>query len=234
VIHLHARKEDGTPTQDVEIFSTLIERIREAGCEAILNVSTGSAAGHVNGYGDRIAVLSLDPEMATLDCGSLNIGDTRVFSNPYSFLREAALEMRDRGIVPEIEAFDAGMIENGLRLIDGGAIPSPGVWQICVGVRGGAPGDLQTVSHLVHRLPEGAEWALLGVGRHQIACNLLSLAYGGHVRTGLEDNVYYRPGELATGNVQLVERVVKFANEVGRPIASPAEARELLGTRGSE
>jgi 3-keto-5-aminohexanoate cleavage enzyme len=230
VIHLHARDAHGTPTQDGAIYRTLVERIRERGCEAILNLSTGSAGGRAK-LVERLACLELEPELATLDCGSINFGDERVFSNPFSFLQRAAERMRSLQVAVEIEIFDSGMIQNGLRLIGEGLIRGPGSWQLCLGVPGGAPADLQTIAHLLSRLPPGAIWSMLGVGRHQLEVNVLSLLYGGHVRTGLEDNVYYRRGELARSNVQLVERIVRLAGEVGRPVASPAQARSMLGVR---
>jgi 3-keto-5-aminohexanoate cleavage enzyme len=230
VIHLHAREDAGTPTQDPEIYDVLVRRIRATGCDAILNLSTGSAGGRAE-LDERLGVLELAPELATLDCGSMNYGDDRVFANPMSFLRRAAGRMRDLGVVPEIEAFDPSMIHNGLRLIEEGLIDGPGVWQLCLGVAGGVPADLATIAHMLGRLPVGAVWSLLGVGRHQVPVNVLSLAWGGHVRTGLEDNIYYRRGELATSTAQLVRRVVRLAEEVGRPVATPAQARELLGVR---
>jgi 3-keto-5-aminohexanoate cleavage enzyme len=232
VVHLHARKQDGTPTQDPAIYRALVDAIRNTGCDAVLNLSTGSAGGRAE-LDERIACLELSPEMATLDCGSMNYGDDRVFTNPFTFLRRTATKMRDHGVTPEIEAFDAGMIENGRRLIEERLIDGPGVWQLCLGVAGGAPADLSTVSHMLSRLPEGAFWSLLGVGRHQVPVNLVSLGFGGHVRTGLEDNIYYRRGELATSNAQLVDRIVRMAEDIGRPVATPAQARELLGLRGA-
>jgi len=228
IIHLHAREPDGTPTQDPEIFRELVDRINSAGCEAILNLSTGSAGGRAN-LEQRSECLELGPEMATLDCGSMNFGEERVFSNPYSWLRDTAHRMRALGIRPEIEAFDTGMIANGRRLIDEGAIEGPGVWQLCLGVSGGAPADLSTVAHMLGQLPAGAAWSLLGIGIHQLELNMLSIAFGGHARTGLEDNIYYRRGELAESNAQLVARVVRLAGEFGRPVATPVEARALLG-----
>jgi 3-keto-5-aminohexanoate cleavage enzyme len=228
VIHLHARSEEGVPTQDPALYRKLVDAIKNEGCDAILNLSTGSAGGRAE-LDERIECLDLSPEVATLDCGSMNFGDERVFMNPYSFLRRTAERMRSRRVLPEIEVFDTGMIENGLRLIKEGLIDGPGMWQLCLGVRGGAPADISTVAHMVSRLPEGAFWSLLGIGRNQISVNLFSLAAGGHVRTGLEDNIYYRPGELAEGNGQLVQRIATFANEIGRPVAKPAEARALLG-----
>jgi 3-keto-5-aminohexanoate cleavage enzyme len=231
IVHLHARDETGTPTQDGAIYRTLVERIRERGCDAILNLSTGSAGGRAQ-HDERLACIELGPEMATLDCGSINLADDWVFCNPYSsFLKPAAQRMRELEIAVEIEAFDSGMIRNGLRLIREGLIPEPGIWQLCFGVAAGAAPDLQTIAYLLGRLPEGAIWSTLGIGRHQLEVNVLSLLYGGHVRTGLEDNVYYRRGELARSNVQLVERIVRLAAEFDRPIASPDDARRLLGVR---
>lgn len=234
IVHLHARDESGTPTQDVALFRSLIERIEERGCEAIVNLSTGSAGGRA-GIEERLACIELAPEMATLDCGSVNLGDDWVFGNPYAtFLKPAAERMRELQIAVEIETFDSGMIRNGLRLIREGLIRGPGFWQLCLGVPGGAAPDLQTIGYLLGRLPEGALWSMLGIGRHQLEVNVLSLLYGGHVRTGLEDNVYYRRGELARSNAQLVERVVRLAEEFGRPVATPDEARALLGVRAAQ
>jgi 3-keto-5-aminohexanoate cleavage enzyme len=228
IVHLHARDEQGTPTQDREVFRMLVARIRDSGCDAILNLSTGSAGGRAD-LDERTACLALDPEMASLDCGSINFGDERVFENPFYFLRDLAAEMKNRSVVPEIEVFDSGMLLNGRRLIDEGLIEGPGVWQLCLGVRGGAAADSQTMAYLVDRLPTGAFWSGLGVGRNQLTMNLFSLAFGGHVRTGLEDNVYYAKGILAEGNGQLVKRIVRLAGEIGRPVASADEARGMLG-----
>lgn len=227
IVHVHARTEDGTPTQALERFALLKEGIEASGCEAILNLSTGSAGGRAS-LDERLEVLELRPELASLDAGSINFGDERVFENPFWWLREAAQRMQAIGTVPELEVFDGGMIENGRRLIAEGLVAGPGVWQLCLGVRGGAPGDLATVSHLLSRLPEGAFWSMLGVGRHQLPVNLVSIAFGGHVRTGLEDNVYYHRGVPARSNAELVERVVRLAGEAGRPVATPEQARELL------
>jgi 3-keto-5-aminohexanoate cleavage enzyme len=161
--------------------------------------------------------------------GQMNFGDDRVFANPFSFLRRTADKMRAHNVLPEIEVFDTGMITNGLRLIDEGLIKGPGMWQLCFGVKGGASADLDTFAYMLGRLPEGAFWSALGVGRYQLDVNLFTLAAGGHVRTGLEDNSYYRQGELAVSNAQLVERIVRIAGDCGRSVASPKEARQLLG-----
>jgi 3-keto-5-aminohexanoate cleavage enzyme len=228
IIHIHARDEHGTPTQDPEIFREIVQRIQNAGCDAVLNLSTGSAGGRAD-LDERIECLRLNPEMATLDCGSMNFGDDRVFNNPYSFLQRTAELMRRSDTLAEMEVFDSAMIENGRRLIGEGLIDGPGVWQLCLGLRGGAPADLHSLAYLVSRLPSGAYWSALGIGRHQLPTNLHAIAAGGHVRTGLEDNLYYHRGTPALSNAQLVERIVRLAREFGRPVATPAQARELLG-----
>ncbi|MHB8689191.1 MAG: beta-keto acid cleavage family enzyme [Candidatus Dormibacteraceae bacterium] len=232
VIHLHARDQDGTPTQDKEVYRLLVDKIVSTGCDAILNLSTGAAGGRAN-LDEREKCLELDPEMATIDCGSMNYGDERVMQGPYVFLRRLASLMRSRHIVPEIEVFDTGMIHSALRLIDEQLLQPPGVWQLCLGIQGGATPDLLTINCMLSFLPKDAVWFLLGVGRHQIRVNLIALANGGHVRTGLEDNVYFRRGELAKSNAELVERIVRLADDIGRPVASPARAREILGVRGA-
>lgn len=228
IVHLHARDPEGVPTQDPDIYEELVERIQARGCEAILNLSTGSAGGRAD-LEERPLCLRQNPEMATLDCGSVNFGDERVFENPYTWLQATATEMKERNVLPEIECFDTGMIANGKRLIAEGLIEGPGVWQLVLGVAGGAAPSFETVSFMLSQLPEGATWSLLGTGRHQIAVNLFSLAFGGHVRTGLEDNIYYSKGVLAKSNVELVSRIVRLAGEVGRDVASPAAARSMLG-----
>ena len=228
IIHLHARDPEGLPTQDADVYSEIVEKIRSRECDAVLNLSTGEAGGRATDFDARLELLRLEPEMATLDCGSVNFGDERILQGPFVFLRDAAERMRKSATIPEIEVFDSGMIGNARRLIAEGLIDPPSAWQIVVGLRGGAAADLGTVSYLTSRLPEGAVWSLLGIGRHQLAANVVSLAYGGHIRTGLEDNVYFRPGELAEGNQQLVERVVALAREFGRPVATPDQVRERL------
>jgi 3-keto-5-aminohexanoate cleavage enzyme len=229
IIHLHAREEDGTPTQRVDRFVPLVEGIRAKGCDAVLNLSTGSAGGRASGA-ERYAVAELQPELASYDCGSVNMGDW-VFSNPLPFLRDMAQTFLDRGVKPEIECFDSGHVMLARRLRDEGLLEPPLYFQFVLGVAGGAPPTLHALHMLLGLLPEGSIWSACGIGRGQLDVNLLSLVAGGHVRTGLEDNVYYRRGELAISNAQLVERVVRIAGEYGRSVASPDEARELLGLR---
>jgi 3-keto-5-aminohexanoate cleavage enzyme len=226
VIHLHAREADGTPTQSVDRFAELVDGIEAAGCDAILNLSTGSAAGRSAGA-DRFACLALDPEMASFDCGSTNFGD-RVFENSPTFLQELAGAFAARRTVPEIECFDASHVVDALRLRDAGLLADPLRFQFVLGVRGGAPATLEQAMYMRSLLPADAIWSACALGRDQLWLNAFCLIAGGHVRTGLEDNLRYARGRYATGNAELVERVVRLATELGREVATPAAARALL------
>jgi len=137
--------------------------------------------------------------------------------------------MLEHGVLPEIECFDTGHVTSALALVAEGKLMPPLWFQMVLGVRGGASGEVRNLVHMVDMLPPNTLWSCCGIGRAQLPLNLAAIAMGGHVRTGLEDNIYYHKGVLAESNAQLVERVVRIANEVGRPIATPAEARQILG-----
>lgn len=228
IVHLHARDDDGTPTQDVEWFRPVVEALREAGCEAILNLSTGSAGGRVGGVPKRWECIELDPEMASFDCGSLNF-DEWLFENPLPFLRDMARAFQERGVKPEIECFEVGHVYTALRLRDEGLLADPLHFQFVLGVPGGSPGTVEAAVSMRSLIPPDATWSICGIGRAQLAMNMLSLMQGGHLRTGLEDNAYYHRGVYAESNAQLVERLVRIAGEVGRPVATPAGTRAILG-----
>jgi len=226
VLHLHAREEDGTPTQDRAAYADLVERVRARGCEAILNLSTGSAGGNAV-RDERYALLGLAPEMASFDCGTINFGE-RIFEGDLPFLRRMAEAFERHRVVPEIECFDSGHIGLALQLRDEGLLRDPLRIQLVLGVPGtGVPASFAQVDHMLRMLPAGAPWSICAIGRSQLPMNTYCLIAGGHVRTGLEDNVWYAQGERAT-NAMLVERVVRLANELGRPVATPAQAREIL------
>ena len=226
VLHLHAREEDGTPTQDVDAFRELVDAIRETGCDAIINLSTGSAGGRSE-RGDRLQPLQLEPEMASFDCGTINFGE-RIFEGDLPFLREMAEAFRKSGARPEIECFDTGYVGLALQLRDEGLIDDPLVVQFVLGVPGsGVPATVDQVEHMRRLLPEDARWSVCAIRAAQLPLNTYCILAGGHVRTGLEDNLYYARGERAT-NAQLVQRVVRLAGELQRPVASPDQAREIL------
>jgi 3-keto-5-aminohexanoate cleavage enzyme len=231
IVHIHVREADGTPSARVALYEEVFAGIR-AQSDGLICATTGSGAGRFTDD-ERLAALQLNPDIASFDAGSMNFGE-RVFINSPAFLRRLAASITTRGILPEIECFDVGMIGNALRLGAEGLLPGEGKpwwFQLCLGVVGGAPADPSVLTTMRHLLPEGAEWSVLGVGRWQLPVALMALGAGGHVRTGLEDNVYMRAGEYAVSNAELVQRIVGLAREVGRPVATPAETRVLLGLR---
>jgi 3-keto-5-aminohexanoate cleavage enzyme len=189
--------------------------------------ATGGGAGIVPDE-ERIAPVRLRPEIASFDAGSLNFGD-RVFANSPQFLEALAREMQTYSVKPEIECFDSGFIETAKRFIERGLIQPPYWFQMVLGVRGGAPATVEQLVHMVRQLPAGSLWSVCAIGRHQLPMNVAALVMGGHVRTGLEDNIYYSYRVLAEGNAPLVARIVRIARELGREPASPSEARALLG-----
>ncbi len=226
IVHIHVRDEAGEVSADPARFGRVAELIRARGCDIILNMTTGGGRNLITDE-DRIRPVRLRPEIASFDAGSVNFGDG-VFINSPQFLENLARDMLEHGVKPEIECFDTGMIENAKRLIDRGLIQPPFWFQFVLGVRGGAPATLDHLAFMVKQLPPGSHWSACGIGRHQLPLGVTAMLLGGHARTGLEDNIYYSYRVLAEGNAPLVARLVRIARELGREVASPAEARELL------
>lgn len=227
IVHIHVRDEAGLVTCDPARYARVRSLVEAAGCDVIINMSTGGGAGQTTDE-ERLAPIALAPEIASLDCGSLNFG-SRVFINSPEFLVTLARRMAAHGVRPEIECFEPGHVWNALRLIDDGLLTPPFWFQFVLGVRGGSPPTVKQLVHLAEMLPPHAHWSVCGIGRAQLPLGLAAMAMGGHVRTGLEDNVYYHRGELAASNAQLVARLVRIAGELGRPVATPAQTRTLLG-----
>ncbi|PTM56785.1 3-keto-5-aminohexanoate cleavage protein [Desmospora activa] len=224
IAHIHVRDAKGKPTQDRMIYQEAIAEIQKRS-DIIVQVSTGGAVG-MSGE-ERLQPLELCPEMATLTTGTVNFGDG-VFWNPPDLIRQFALRMKEKGVRPEFEIFDAGMIPTALRLVEEGLVEGHLHFDFVMGVPGGIPADPRHLLLLVDQLPSGATWTVAGVGRHQLPLSAWAITLGGHVRVGLEDNRYYRKGELAT-NEQLVARVSRLAQELQRPLATPEETRLILG-----
>jgi 3-keto-5-aminohexanoate cleavage enzyme len=177
---------------------------------------------------ERLQPLELNPEMATLSTGTCNFGSD-IFANPQEFMEEAARTMLERGIKPEIEVFEAGMIDNALRLVKKGLLKEPLHFNFVLGVPGAMSASVRSLAFLVDSIPPNATWTVSGIGRHETPLAVAAMAMGGHVRVGFEDNIYYRRGELATSSGQLVARIARIAHELGREVADPNEAREILG-----
>ncbi len=226
IIHLHVRDDQGRPTQDVKRFKASIEAIRKK-CDVIIQISTGGAVGE--NIENRAKPLELKPEMASLNLGTMNFGDDVFYNHPKD-IENLALLMKKNKVMPELEVYEAGMLENAFRLAKKGIIQEPFHFQFVLGIPGGMSGDPKNLVHLVSLLPsEEIHWGVAGVGRFQLPLAVQAIVMGGHVRVGFEDNIYYHKGELAQSNAQLVARISYLSKELGRPIASPKEARKMLG-----
>lgn len=224
IAHIHVKDEHGKNTLNLDTYKEVIERI-QAKCDIILNLTT--AGGLAQKDTERLKVCELNPEMATFDAGTMNFGHD-VFYNTPSFLESLAKETQERGIKPEIEVFDVGMIHNALRIADKGLIKAPYHFQFVMGVAGGIPATPKHLMHMVKSIPADATWSAIGASKHQLTINTMSILLGGHVRVGMEDSVYYKKGQLAETNAEFVERIVQLSNTLGREVATPDEARKIL------
>ena len=225
IVHLHARQADGSSTQDKEMYRQIIAAIRER-CDVIVQVSTGGAVGMTPA--ERLAPVTLAPEMATLSMGSVNFGDD-VFMNHPADMEIFAQAMREHGVKPEFELFDSGMITTLNRWLKKGLLSTPLHVDFVLGIPGGMAGTPEALMYMRSQLPAGASWTVAGIGAAELPLATLAILLGGHVRVGFEDNVYYRKGELASSNAQLVERIARISRELERPLATPNEARAILG-----
>ncbi len=229
VIHLHVRNDDGSNTQSKERFAATIDAIRKK-TDCIIQVSTGGAVGM--SIDERVGPLACNPEMATLNCGSLNFGDD-VFVNTRPQIRDIALRLKASGAVAELECYEVGHVEEALALAEKGIIPRPLHFQFVLGVAGGIGAREENVRYLVSLLPPEASWAVAAVGRHQQPMTELAMRLGGHARVGLEDNIYLTKGVLSEGSAPLVARAAAYARSIGRTPVDPARARALLLTKTS-
>lgn len=227
IIHLHVREDDGTPTQSKDRFEACIEEIKRRCPDVIVQPSTGGAVGMSNA--ERLQPVDLAPEMATLDCGTCNFGGDEVFVNTENTIKEFGEKMIQLNVKPEIEVFDKGMIDMAIRLHKKGYIKAPMHFNFVMGVNGGISADLRDFVFMRGSIPEGSTYTVSGIGRNEFPLAMMSIIDGGHVRVGFEDNVYLSKGVMANTNAELVEKVVRLAKELGREIATPAEARAILG-----
>jgi len=231
MLHLHARAADGSPSCSREVFGELVAAVRRRAPDAIIVTTTsGRRASEVELRG---ASLTLEgeqkPDMASLTLGSLNFSAEASISAPETVMRLAAL-MKERGIRPELEVFDLGMVNFAKILIDKGLIEPPFYFNILLGNPSSAQASLLHLGTLVADLPPQSVWSVAGIGRHQAAANALGVVVGHGVRTGLEDNLWFDDARtLLATNLQLVERVAAQAAAIGRPLASPGQVRRRLG-----
>ena len=243
IVHIHVRDpETGTPTGDPTLYREVVERIRDAGSDVLINLTTGYGGRYVPseadpnqpGPGSNLMqpaarmehVQDLRPDICTLDVATMNFGE-RVFMNTPAHLRIMASIARDCGVKPEVECFEPGHIVLSNQLIKEGLIEAPPMFQLCLGIPYGSPATPEIMTVMRNMLPQGANWAAFGISRHEFPMVAQAVTLGGHVRVGLEDNLYLSKGQFAS-NGQLVERAVGIIRDLGAEIAEPARAAEIL------
>ncbi len=229
IIHLHVRNDDGSPTQDKNRYQQAIEAIKKKCPDVIIQPSTGGALGMSRD--ERLQPTQLPIEMATLDCGTLNFGGDDIFVNTENDIKYFAKIMKEKEITPELECFEKGHIDMVLRLHKKGFIHEPLHFSFVLGVNGGMTGEERDFHFLRESIPKDATFSVAGIGRYEFSLAELSIKHGGHVRVGLEDNIYLSKGVLAKGNKELVEKIVEMANMYKREIATPQEARQILNIK---
>jgi uncharacterized protein (DUF849 family) len=250
IVHLHARDpETGRGTTRAELFDEIVGRIGDAGCDVILNLSTGEGGRFIPSDDDprtaapgstlmrpelRVAhVERLRPEVCTLDFNTMFSGASVVINTPRN-LEIMAQRVIGAGVLPELEIFDSGDLQLALSFVERGILRGPMLWQIVLGVRYGAMADPQTMMYFASRLPADAQWTAFGIGRMAFPMLAQSFLLGGHVRIGMEDTVHLDKGVLAAGNAALVEKAVRIVESLGGRIATVAQARAMLGLRGPD
>jgi 3-keto-5-aminohexanoate cleavage enzyme len=227
ILHIHVRDpKTGLGTQDVSIFREVVDRVRSE-TDAILCLTTSGIPGRNLPIADRLQPLALYPELVSFDAGSINMGGN-VFLNPQEFLDALSKETLARGIKPELEVFEVGMVYTCLRYLEKGLLKPPLHFQFVLGTPNGMPATVKSLLHLCEIIPKGSTWSVIGVGPGQLPMAMMAMIMGGHARVGLEDNIYYSKGVLAKSNTQLVERAVRMAKEFGREIATPSDAKKIL------
>jgi 3-keto-5-aminohexanoate cleavage enzyme len=236
IVHIHARTPEGGPDWSVETFGEIFSEVR-ARTDVIVNFSTGAVGIHPE---ERIAhIRDLKPEIAALNMGSMNYAiysekkkafyHDHVFANPFQDIQFFLEAMNSAGVRPEMECFDAGHIGNTRPLIDMGVLAPPFQFSLIMGVLGGIPGTTRHLVDQVDSLPQGSHWQVIGIGLNQWPLAATALAIGGNVRVGLEDNFYVEQGKMAKSNAELVEKACRLAHDLGRDLATSADARAQLG-----
>ena len=231
IVHLHVRHDDGTPTQSRDRFQECEEAILKECPNVILIPSTGGAVGMTPDERLQSTDTTPLPEMATLDCGTCNFGH-EIFDNTMPTMRAFGKRMMERGIKPEYECFEMGHLDTILTMARKGEVPgAPMQFNFVLGVPGCTPATVDNLCWLVKNIPAGSTWTATGIGRHAFTLAAPTIVMGGNVRVGFEDNLYLERGVLAKSNGELVDKVVRMAKLLGRPVANSDEAREILGLK---
>ena len=235
VAHLHMRDDEGNGTMSADKFRETVQTIKAKypDCDIVLNLTT-SGDLHATEETRQFHLKELKPEMASYDCGSMNWMNSGLFLNPPKFLEDLGTLMQELNIKPEIEAFDPGMIANAAYYLKKGVLKAPLHFQMCMGCANGIPGSVKNLVFMketMDTLCPGSTWSAFGVGHSAMEIMYATIALGGHLRVGMEDNVMYAKGVLSESNRQFVERARRCVEEYGKEVATPAEAREILGLK---
>jgi uncharacterized protein (DUF849 family) len=247
IVHIHVRNPKTTkPSMDGALYREVVERIRDSGTDVLINLTTGPGARFEHdaadpskaGPGstlrspeDRVRhVVELKPDICSLDMGSLNMGD-RVFINTPSHLQTMALAIKDADVMPELEVFETGHLLLAKKFIENGYVKGPGMFQICLGIAWGQPATPEAMSYMRSLLPQESPWFAFGISLHQFPMVAQAVLLGGHPRVGMEDNIYLEKGKLAPSNAALVEKAAKIIEILGEQVATPDDARHILGLR---
>ena len=230
VLHLHVRDKEGGPTQDLEVFKEVITLVRRK-CDIVIEVTTGGAVGMTPE--ERLAPVTLEPEMASLDCGTVNFGNDYLI-NTLPVMREFASVMKSQRVRPTLECFDLSHVVGARTLIKEGLVEEPYHFGLVLNVPGGVPYEPGILDFFLRQLPQGSYWTCMGIGgRASLRAVYGALAFGGFIRVGFEDNVYYSKGVLAKSNAELIDRAVRIAAEAGFEPAKPEYVRALFKLRGN-
>lgn len=229
IAHIHVRNNDGTPSTDFEKYKEVVGLIRsKKDCDICINITSSGSVG----FGDEERIYPLQqllPEMASYDAGTLNWQHRTIFENSPRFLEKLGLALQESNIKPEIEIFDAGMIYNAIYYIKKGILKTPCHFQIVLGCPGGMTNTVENLVFLKNLIPEGSTWAACGIADGHLPIMMATIAMGGHLRVGMEDNVLYHKNVLADSNAQFVTRAKRLIEEAGYEAATPEEARQILG-----
>jgi uncharacterized protein (DUF849 family) len=245
IAHIHVRDpKTGAPAMALELYREVVDRIRSSATDLVINLTTGPGGRFVPGDDDPKAaapgsnllrpeqrvehVLALQPEICSLDLNTMWFGSSVVINTPKSVAAMAGA-IREAGVKPELEVFDSGDLQLAQQLLAEGVLPRPPLFQVVLGIRNGFPATPATLLYAKSLLPADAAWAAMGIGRMEFPIVAQACLLGGHVRVGLEDNLYLSKGELAPSNAALVERAATLVELLGGSVATAAEARAILG-----
>jgi uncharacterized protein (DUF849 family) len=245
IVHIHVRDPQSTkPSMELAHYREVVDRIRSSGVDVLINLTTGPGARYdptpddpakpgpgttMKSPQERVRhILELKPDICSLDMGSMNMGGF-AFVNTPGILRDMAIAIRDAGVMPELEVFEAGHVMLSRRFIEEGHVKVPSLFQICLGISWAQPATPEAMSYMRGLLPENCTWFAFGISLYQFPMVAQTVLLGGHPRVGLEDNLYLEKGKLAPSNAALVEKAARIIEILGDNVATPADARELLG-----